>query len=204
MSLIDMRDGVLSRTLEGMVGSKNKGGSFVRRHVIPTDPKSTAQLNRRQRMREISEVVRQAVQKGLPDHIYPPLKQISYLGFMMKWGKPFMSGASNNPNLYNVTAGSLHNLYVNNWSLSESSGLIHVQWRKRNEGELTDASRVRAWFWNRTITDSILSDEFAFKDNMQDIPHPWTYLDTVFMQIFAYNPGVSTSFPRNSGKAVTP
>lgn len=202
MSLVDMRDGVLTRTLDGMTGSKNKAGAFVRRHVIPTDPKSTDQLNRRARMKELGIVVRQAHDRGVHTTIYPVLEKTTYWAFCMSISKPYLSAASSNPNLYSLISGSLWTPGLKIYEIFESTGQIKIRWERIKAGELTGDTLIKALFWNEDRGDMIVSPAYDINDVPQFVAHNWSAGETVFMELWAYNEGVSTSPPRKAATTI--
>lgn len=204
MSLVDMRDGVLTRTIGELTGSSNKAGAFVRRHVIPTDPKSNLQVNRRLRMKELGVIVRQAFKKGVQDTIYPDLEKTTYWAFCMSHSKVFLSALSSNPNLLTLVWGTLRARVPTKFEIKESTGLIEVRWLSTKEGEIDAGTKVRAFFWNEDRSDSIYSGQFPIGVHTMFVAHPWAAGEAVFMEFWLYNIGEKTSPPAKQGTVIFP
>lgn len=90
MSQIDFRTGALLGRLGGMVGATWKGIDYVRKHVIPFNPKSAAQQGTRDVFTALVAMGRRINSTILKLHVWPKPKKMSAFNWFLSMNQPLL------------------------------------------------------------------------------------------------------------------
>lgn len=157
MSKVDFRDGSLQKAYAGVVGVARKGQKFIRKRVIPSDPKTSAQIAYRQSVIDLTQWGRRiypTVLRYRTDGVKPGTTKFNKFMQANKLIRDNKSFAYADLLLFE---GKLYIPPISSFQAFEDIGEAEIQWSTALEGEAKGSDFVQFMVINETQNTWILS-----------------------------------------------
>lgn len=184
MSKIDFRTGALLGRLGGMVGATWKGIDYVRKHVIPFNPKSAGQTGTRTVFAALVAMGRRINSTILKLHVWPKPKKMSPFNWFLSINQPLLDAGVYTIADVIASKGSLFvppNVVLTAGAADDS---VLVEWDDDLEGEAATDDKIIIIIYNAT-TDSYAFDSsvtrttgtkaIAIGETSADVIHAWLF-----------------------------
>ena len=169
MSKIDFRTGALNGRLGGMVGAAWKGIDYVRKMVIPFNPKSTAQTETRTVFAGLVAFGRRIVTTTLNPYMKPKPKKMSPFNKFISINQPMIDAGTFAYADLKTAKGSLFQPPTVALDAGDDQSTRNVTWSNALQGEATDQDKIIIVLYNEDQDIYGFSDDTTRSDQAKNM-----------------------------------